>query len=387
MKRLILCALLSFAVSAVFADEELDFYINQFNNASTVVEQLPIVNAAIDQDISEKGEFCAEILGRLLSNYPNIKAVQEFNAAEDIAIILVRTLGDLEYTDAGQNVWKVVRTFSNPIVKSEALMALGKMNATDLLPLVVQTLSDTNSKGPANRLSGERIAYGAIISLGSYKDSSGYLPVFFAANSWYSGWIKKQAFDTLPQLQDDPSEQLTNVIQSAGYTYDQKFLALRAIASSDISDSEKSTVALSAFHQGWYASTNDIDLLHKLISMRKLAINMISLYGSEDETVYGLLNRSYLHGADEEEQLSTAGALSKIATDEAVDLLGTYITALNERHARRIFGHMDERRIRALIIGLGESHNQKAKFYLQSVLTLNWTNQIVKLAKQAIDDL
>jgi hypothetical protein len=388
MKRLIIIALLSFVASAVFADsEELDFYTGQFNNADTVVEQLAVVRSVIDQEIADADSFYAASLSRLLSEYPSTRAVQELNAADDMAQRLVKVLGTDQYTDAAHDVWRVVRVFSNAMVKSEALIALGAMNATDLLPQVLQTLTDTNTRGPINRTSGERIAYGAIVSLASYNDPSGYVPVFFAANGWYSNWIKRQAADTLAQLQENPSEPLTSVIQNAGYNFEQKYMALSTIEKSSASDEEKAAAAVTALDQGWRGTSGDPVLRGKLISMRKLALDMISRYGSEDETVLPLLNRSYRYGADEEEQFNTIAALAKIANDDAVQLLGTYVIDLNEKQARKAFKQMDERRIRALIGGLGATQNPNAKPYLQLILGLDWTTPIVKLARQASDNL
>jgi hypothetical protein len=79
--------------------------------------------------------------------------------------------------------------------------------------------------------------------------------------------------------------------------------------------------------------------------------------------------------------------MTKIANDDAVKNLGVYITDINERHSRKVFNKTDERRIRALITGVGNTHNQNAKPYLQSVLGVDWTNPILKLAKQKMDEL
>jgi hypothetical protein len=273
------------------------------------------------------------------------------------------------------------------MTKSEALIALGKMNATDVLPHVVQILKDTTTKGPVNRTSGERIAYGAIVSLANYKDTSGYLPVFFAANGWYQSWVKKEANNSLSQIQEDGTDQLVSALQDPAYNYDQKLLALQTIEKSSAADDAKAKAAVAGLNQGWLGSSNVPDKQYKLTRLRKLALSMIGRYGTEDAAVIGLANRSYRYGTDEEEQFNTISALSKIASDDAVQLLGTYVTEINEKQARGAFKQMDERRIRALIIGLGDTHNQKAKPYLLSIPSLGWTPAIVKLAKQAADSL
>ncbi|MDR1216557.1 MAG: hypothetical protein LBK25_07745 [Treponema sp.] len=388
MKRLIITALLSVAALVLFADDDVDFYTNQFNTAGTVVEQLSVVEAAIEQGIDNA--FYASALNRLIAEYPSIKTVQEFIAADKLAQTLVKVLGEAKYTDAALDVWKTVTVFSSPIVKAEGLISLGVMQAADFLPQVVQTLKDVNTKGPVNRLSGERIAYGAISSLASYNDPSGYLPVFFAANGWYSNWVRKAASDALPQLQDDPSDQLITVITDPAYTYEQKLLALQTLEKSSTADANKANAAATALAQGWRGSSPNPDIRRDIVRVRKLAISMIAEYGAPEENIaetVGFLNRSYRYGVDEEEQLFTIDAMTKIANDDAVKNLGVYITDINERHSRKVFNKTDERRIRALITGVGNTHNQNAKPYLQSVLGVDWTNPILKLAKQKMDEL
>ncbi|MDR0706642.1 MAG: hypothetical protein LBF60_02015 [Treponema sp.] len=389
MKRLIIIALLSFSVPALFADEELDFYTEQFNNAGTVFEQLGAVKTVVSQNLADADSFYAMALSRLLSGYPNVKSTQEKQAADDMAILLVQQLGKDGYIEAGQSVWNAVKTFSNALVKSESLIALGRMNAENFIPHVTQVLVDTTTRGPINRTSGERIAYGAITALANYKDPSGYIPVFFAANSWYKAWVKKAANDALPILSEDPAEQLMAAIKDAAYTYDQKLLALRAIERSDTSDENKIKAATTALTLGWAGASVNSDIRSKRVQLRKIALDMISTYGAGDDeaSILNYLNWSYRYADDDEERLAAVSAFSKLASDEAVKYLGVYIIEINEKKVRGALAAQDERHIRALIAGIGNTHNQAAKPYLQAVLAINWTNQIQKLAQQALNNL
>jgi hypothetical protein len=390
MKRLIITALLSVVALALFAaDGDADSYMNQFNTVGTVVEQLAVVESAVGQNI-DANEFYASALNRLIAEYPSIKTAQEISAANEMAQTLVRILSEAKYTDSASDMWRTITVFSSPIIKAECLISLGAMQATDFLPQVVQTLKDVNTKGPVNRLSGERIAYGAIVSLANYNDPSGYLPVFFAANGWYSNWVKKSAGEALPQLQNDPAEQLITVITDPAYTYEQKLLALQTLEKSSTEDANKANAASIALAQGWRGSSPIPDIQSGIVRVRKVAISMLAKYGTPDENVaetIGFLNRSYRHGVDEEEQFITIDAMAKIANDDAVKNLGIYITDINERHIRKVFNKSDERRIRALIVGIGNTHNQNAKPYLQSTLGVDWTKPILKLAKQKVDEL
>ncbi|MDR0557433.1 MAG: hypothetical protein LBG43_06155 [Treponema sp.] len=389
MKRLVIIALLSFSVPALFADEEVDFYTAQFNNAGTVFEQLSVVKTVVNQDIADADNFYATALSELLFEYPNVRSIQERQAADDMAILLVQQLGKDGYAEAAQNVWKVARTFSNSLVKSESLIALGRMNAVEFLPHVRQALVDSTTCGPLNRTSGERIAYGAITALANYKDPSGYIPVFFAANGWYQSWVKKAANEALPVLAEDPAEQLTAVIKNAAYTYDQKLLALKTINQSDTSDENKAKAAAAGLTIGWSGASASPDVRYTRAQLRKMAIRMTAAYGAgeEEASILNYLNWSYRYPFDDEEQLTAVSALSKLASDEAVRYLGAYTTEINGKKARNSLTVQDERRIRALIAGLGGTHNQTAKPYLQILLAANWTNQIQKIAQEALNNL
>jgi HEAT repeat protein len=82
-------------------------------------------------------------------------------------------------------LWKTVESFANPLVRAEALSSLGKVQAVDFIPQVVQLLSDLNLDPGRDPMVNEQVAYGAVISLEEFKDNSGYLPVFFVSIGWY----------------------------------------------------------------------------------------------------------------------------------------------------------------------------------------------------------
>jgi HEAT repeat protein len=387
MKRYSILLLVNFITLTAFAEEALEFYSNELNNALTVADQLSILRIVRDAELEDSASFYASALSRLLTVYPNIRNNQELDAADECMRLLTDQLSEAQYTEAGQDLWRVVQVVRNPLVKSDALIALGKVGATDLLPQVVQTLLDTNAEPISNRLSGERIAYGAILSLENYKDPTGYLPVFFAAHGWYSQWVRTQAETSLPLIAEDPSEALIEVIHRPGYGYTYKYLALRSLEASEIADESKVQAALAGLYEGWRASTNVPQQQRDLVSMRKLAIDMITRYGIEDETVYPLLERSYKKGVDEEERIGAIGALSKIGTEDATKLLVSFIALMNNSLERGILTQQDERFLRVLLPALGATGQTVGEPVLQQVLAHNWTKGIHTLAQEALDSI
>ncbi|MDR3115086.1 MAG: hypothetical protein LBU25_06155 [Treponema sp.] len=387
MKRYSILLLINVITLTAFAEEALDFYTNELNNAFTVADQLTILRIVRDAELEDSASFYASALSRLLKVYPNIRDNRDLDAADECMRLITDQLSAAQYTEAGQDLWRAVQIFRNPLVKSDALIALGKVGATDLLPHVVQILLDTNAEPSSNRLSGERIAYGAILALENYKDPTGYLPVFFAAHGWYSQWVRNQAETSLPLIAEDPSEALIEVIHRPGYTYTYKYLALRSLEESELADESKVQAALAALYEGWRASTNLPQQQRDLVSMRKLAIDMIRRYGIEDETVYPLLEQSYMQGVDEEERIGALGALSKIGTEDAARLLASFIALINNNLERGILTQQDERFLRALLPALGATGQAVGEPVLRQVLAYNWTNGIHALAQEALDSI
>ncbi|MDR2398177.1 MAG: hypothetical protein LBD74_05380 [Spirochaetaceae bacterium] len=387
MKRFSLLFLVNFIALTAFAEEALDFYTNELNNALTVVDQLSILRTVRNAELEDSASFYATALKRLLQVYPNIREVREVHAADECMRLIAEQLSEAQYTEAGQDLWRAVQVFRNPVVRSDALIALGKVGATDLLPQVVQTLLDTNAEPSINRVSGERIAYGAILALESYQDPTGYLPVYFAAHGWYSQWVRTQAETSLPLIAEDPSEALLAVIHGPGYAYTYKYLALRSLEASEVSEESKAQAALAALYEGWRGSTNAPQQIRDLVSMRKLAMDMIARYGIEDETVYRLLERSYMKGIDDEERIAAIRALSKLGTEEAAGLLSSFISLINNSLQRGILTQRDERMLRVLLPSLGATGQSVGEPVLQQVLALNWSQGIHTHAQEALDSI
>jgi hypothetical protein len=388
MKRYVVLLLLLPVSLGLFAQsEEMEMYTYLYNGANTVVEQLGVLQNVVDANISDTGDFFPKALTRILREYPDVQrgnSSTEKAAADATVRLLSNVLAEAQYAAAGQDLWRVVQNFSNSLVKSDALIALGKIGAVDLLPQVVLLLSDLNVKPAEDREMAERIAYGAILSLENYKDASGYLPVFFASVGWYSDRIKSQALSSLPKIMADPCEPLTSVIKSPGYTYDVKYAALQIVESSEATSRAKTEVALAAFGEGWRAATGDVRRRGQLASMRKLSSDMIRRYGTEDTSVYPLLERSYKEGIDEEEQLGALATLAALATDDSARLLSSFLMAMNVKLQSGMLVQKDERMVRAIIPALGATGRPIGRPALQSVQAMDWTNAVKNLAAQAL---
>jgi hypothetical protein len=362
-------------------DQEPDYFTAQFDAQSTFQGKLGIVrNAEGEADTG----FYVHALDALVREYPNVSGTIETRAADDLGQLLAAKVGEAQYTEAGPNLWRMVESYSNPLVRAEALSSLGKVQAVDFIPQVVQLLSDYNLEPGEDPMVREQVVFGAIIALEEFKDSSGYLPVFFVTTSWYTDRIKSRARTALPLIMDNPSEPLLSVIKSSSYNYAVKLTALQTMEASEVTTQQKSQAAVAALSEAWRTSTNTVTQRSTLMTTRKLSTSMIRRYGTEDTNVYPLLERCYREGADQEEQISAIAALSALATDDSARRLSSFIYDINVRLARGTLTQEDERMIRVIIPALGNTGKSIARNALRSVLQADWTGAVQRLAQDAL---
>ena len=378
------------SISAFAASEEVQVYAHLYNNAPTMDSQLDILQFMMQARLAGAGEFYASALRNLVAGYNNIRRgdVTEKDAADDQAIILSRLLGAEKYSQASDDLWKVIDAFDNPMVKSEALMALGRIRSETYLPHVTRLLSNLNERATPDRLGGARIAFGAIISLEKYQQPVGYLPVFIASipSAWYAGWVKEQAKKSLPLIAKDPTPYLMQIVQGGGnYNYETKYIALQTIEAVSVENENKAEVAVAALHEGWNARTNVQRDRLMLASMRKMALDMIGKYRPEDEAMYTTLDKSMRDGSDADEKLRAIKALASLRTDEGTKKLADYLDFFNTRMQRS--GRLEREELRLvqeLIRALGYTRNRNAATALNAVTALSYTNAIKNLAREAL---
>ena len=385
MKRIITLILVFAVISgALYAQDleagEPDFYTQQFNSQDTMAGRLRVVQSAADADT----EFYAHALNTVVMAFPDTHENNQLRAADDLAIFLSAKLGEAHHTASGPNLWRVVSSFPNPLVRAEALASLGKVEAVDFIPQIVQLLSDYNLEAGEDPITREQVAYGAIIALEEFKDSSGYLPVFFVTVGWYSDRIKSRAREALPKIMDNPTEPLISVIRSSAYNYATKLGAIQVLEASSVTTQQKSQGAVASLSEAWRASTSLVAQRSILTNTRKLALSMIRRYGTEDANVYPLLERSYREGTDEEEQIAALSALSALATDDSARILSSFLNDMNTRLARGTLTREDERMVRVIIPALGNTGRPSARNVLRAVLLADWTGAIHVLAQDAL---
>ena len=385
-KFIILLLICSATVPCFSGSEEVDVYAYLYRNSTTNSAQLDILQNMAEAKLTGAGEFYASALRRLVSEYSNIKNATEKNAAAEQAMILSALLGAEKYTPAAPDLWLVADGFAEPLVRAEALMALGKIRATTYLPQVIRTLDNLNVRPTSDPLNGERVAFGAIISLEKFQDPSGYLSVFLASAGWYSQRIRNQATKSLPFISKDPTPFMLDVIKNPKYDYPTKLLALQTIDKAvNVDGKNKSEVAVAGLAEGHRGSSNDVKLKGTLADIRKLSLNMINRYKSNDQSIYQLMKRSYLNGHDTQEKILAINAIASQRNDDAANLLSEFLIALNQKFPA--LSREDDQLVREIITSLGKTGRPCARTALNQVAKIDYTGHIKNLANEALKQI
>jgi hypothetical protein len=393
MKRFFGFICLALIFIALGVSQDLGTYTYLYNSAESIGDRIHILRQVQEANLSDSEEFFANALSRLLTEYPNTHITLERDAADSTARFLAGVLGDKHYTPAGGNLWRLVEVFANPLVKADALIALGKVGAVFYCPHVLQTLQDLNAHPVLDREGGERIAYGAIIALESYQDlpdelrKEAAITVYLASAGWYSDRIQNQARTSLKAISEDPVEPYVSIIRGSSYSYESKYQALQDLNAGDAAAAAKSATAVIALTEGWRLPTNDLRTRAVLTNIRKLAIQMINRYRPEDPAIYPLLERSYRYGTDTQEKLDTVGALASLSTDEAVERLTSFLMIINGKLQSNILTADDQQMVRALIPAIGAAGNPKGQPVIRTVLSLSWNDAVKRLANEALTHL
>ncbi|MHC6202350.1 HEAT repeat domain-containing protein [Breznakiellaceae bacterium SP9] len=393
MKKIFLFTLCSLFTAALFAQSnQVAYYMQQYDTATSISNQLTVLRTAQKEGFDGLSVFYTNVLEKIINNFPNIKTPKDRRDTEDSVNLITTVLSENVYKEAALTLWQAVNTFPTGLVRSNALIALGKTGDLEFVEPVAKLLDSINTVIPSDKstqVSQGQVAFGAVSALESFKDARGYLPVFFVATGWYEPRIKRAATNALPAILEDPTTVLLAIIENPGYDYAIKLQAINVIDSSKVDNAQKSRAAASALNQGWLYTTNDPKERLDLAGVRKKALLMLKAYGSDDASVYANINKSYIRPlADTDEKIRAITTLGALAADDAVKLLSDYLLALHNKKLDGDWGNVDDQLIREIIAAIKQSKNWTAWSALNAVIySPEHTPRVKALAKKAQDAL
>jgi hypothetical protein len=369
MKRTIITILVFFIGMTVFAQSaSMSYYTEEFNRTgATFVGRLHILENVRNENLTGIGEFYHGALKTLLIKIPDIKTREDWEANETSARMICQALAAEKYAPAAPDIWPLVQYFdivrdvNDGLAMQEALVALGQTGDKTFVPHIVLVLDDCNTQQTPDvetRRRIQRAVAGSINALEALHEIDGYRPVFFAYVGWYDPAIRTMAYNALPNIVDDPGDVIAEIIMDSSNNPSIKLRAWQEMLRTNAPDSSKAKVAAVALEMGWNYQTYNTALQRDSKAMRMSAIDTIRLIGVSDDSVYPNLNKSYSNNfvnnvPDYDEIRMTIDALAAVKTDNAVNLLLSFLKELNDRRRSGVWGNKERQCMQFIVPALG----------------------------------
>ncbi len=396
-KLIVLSLLLLAVIGSQFAaaNEVAAIWTRLYERARTLEQKQKIMMNIVEQHSRDMIPVLTEALDEEVRTFRNTADITEKSQKNELMKMVVKELGRLKARDAASIVWETVETVEEPLLKGEAITALGSMGARQYAEEMAMMLRNINFNYDEieNQRKNEIIAYSLVMALGRLKSEVGYAPVFFASQGWYSGQsqVKQLAERVLQQMVDDPTEQLLTILLE-NPEYELKLAALRAAEESAAPETGKARVAAAALNEGLKYSPKNQNEKRQLKTLRMNALRMLRKYPQpESETLISdMAQMLRLYRVDrvfaEDEMITLLEAMGTYTGEEVARPLADLMAYYNER---REFTPPDSYRIvRALIQAIGDVGHIAGLEEL-TIITISeyWEGSIQREAQAAIDQI
>jgi HEAT repeat protein len=384
MKRITSIFALALAAAACgFADETAEIYRNLYEQADGLQQKYAAVLNLVALNDKGVAPVLASALEEMLTDQRGYSAPTDRETYGQTVRVLAKALGDFKEAQAAPYLWDAAQQVQDPLAQAEAIMAIGKIRDQNYAERIALKLQDLNLKPTADRDSGEKLAYGCIVALEKLKDGRGFSPVFFAADAWYSQRVRAQAAASLPNIADDPTDAIKEILGTE--SSDRQLRALKAEIASKAKDGRKIEVAILALNLGHLRSAGDKSEAKSLADLRKLSLRSLAAYkASGADPVDGCVS-SYAKGFDDEERLLALLALGANGSDPAAVALRDIILKLNDDQKAGLSDETRNRMAKAAIENAGAAKNKAAKPALLAVsINDKWSGGIILAAQNAL---
>jgi hypothetical protein len=365
----------------ISANETVRVYGIIMQSAETVQQRYAVAQSMAALNDPGAAVYALDALDWVLANRSSIRPGSERETYERLTQILVKSLGDWRYTNAAASVMRVVDDSPDPLTRSEALIALGSMRATEYAEKIALILRDLNLAPVADRDAGETLAYGSILALERLRSPLGFAPLFFASEGWYSRRVREQAERSLPLVLDDPTIAVVEIIEKE--TLERKIRAFDLLMRSKASGGNKIRTAAMALSRGITLSPRNRAEETLLSSLRVRAMNALVTLEDRSGTPAADFNEAYRIGGLDEKLVSLR-AMGATRSVEAARFLRDIIMDLDGVHRRGLVDNTRETLMRAALQNAAVNANKELAPALQAVsLNQGWSGGILNLAAAA----
>jgi len=388
-------ALLSLGMgSFLFADERSAvwerIYLNSVNDEMRYAVLLNI------RELHDRqfGNLLTNALTDLLSRRIELGNNNEVEVKVRLATAIIQELGDIKETAASDQVYQTYKEIVNfPFLRSEAVMALGKMRASEYIANLSRDLSDINLQPDRDKaVAQEIVAFGLVQALATMKDARGYEPVFFSSIGWYSPQrkVKETARAMLKIMVDDPTEALLKIVQTQPSPV-SKLEALRAESDSKAPDEGKAKVALAALEDGVRVMPGTIVEATQWGDLRKEALKILVQTKDKTPSAAALYAEQYKTAAlarDTSEILSVLQVLGVNGSPECLSVLIEKMQGFNTRASTPgLLQTFDIQQIRTILQAFKAAANPAARPVLLQAQYTDYTDAVKRDIKAALDAL
>jgi hypothetical protein len=366
------------------ANEVSEMWARLYGRAGSLEQKYAVMQHLIEQDDANLAPTLQAALEELVNISAALKTTGEKEAWTRLCRIIVGGLGKLKALESAQVLFACYRTADSPLLKSEALAAIGKVRGTDYTERIALILKDLNLNPGRDAQAAEIIAYGCINALEKLKSPLGYKQVFIAANGWYTKRIKERALSALPNMTEDPTVILLEIMRESAP--DIKLTALQSADTSRAPEDKKITLAIQALETALFEQPQDSAQKVKFAELRKLAISMFIKYRSKNDAALGPLEITIERNFDPNERLSAVNALGINGSDGAAKILAGLLDKQNRRQASGL-PDMDNRYTTALMRSLGMTKNPLGRPALLAVEFSDYTPAMISISKEALREI
>jgi hypothetical protein len=378
---LIAAALLTAVPAQPSANETVRVYGIIMESAETVQQRYAVALSMAALNDPGAAIYALDALDWVLANRSTIRPGSDREVYERLTQVLVKSLGDWRYTNAASSVMRVVDDSPDPLTRSEALIALGSMRATEYAGKIALLLRDLNLAPVADRDAGEKLAYGAILALERMRSPLGFAPLFFASEGWYSRRVREQAERSLPLVLDDPTDAVVEIIEKE--SLERKIRAFELLMRSKAAGENKLRTAAMALSRGITLSPRNRAEETLLSDLRVRSMNALVTFGDRSGNSATNFNEAYRIGGLDE-KLVALRAMGATRSVESARFLRDIILDLDGVHRRGLVDNTRETLMRAALQNAAVNANKELAPALQAViLNQGWSGGILNLAATA----
>lgn len=394
-KNILALVFLTFVISLLpLGAQEVEAVWDRIYRSSTNDDQRLAVMAQILELKSRSfGPLLQESLLDLITRRIETGTPNEVSIKVTLSKKIIQVLGDIKMLEAAPEVYKVFEEVTDPILRGEALLTLGKMRAVEYAPALARQLTILNFPPEASiARRGEILAFALVQCLELMKSAEAYEPVFFASIGWYStrSRVREIAKNALTTMVDDPTESILRII-NGNLDISPMISALEAAEASKAPQSNKAQVAQRTLAKALSLKAQNNSQRQFLSNLKIQTLKMLVINQDKSSQTAELLKQNFVEGynenSDEGELLNTITALGSNGTETAVAFLSERLLSYNAREKNRLNTARDTRIVREIIAAMGRAKSPLAKPALMEMQFSGYSGDTVRQARAVLETL